>query len=55
MVGRSNGSEGGELRIDAESSEILDFDGCYELPKYVYKELAELGIKDPFTEDDNKA
>ena len=50
---RSNGSEGGELTIDAESSDVLDFDGCYDLPKYVYDELAEWGIKDPFAEDDN--
>lgn len=49
---RSNGSEGGELTIDAKTSEILDADGCYELPKYVLDELATLGIKDPFAEDE---
>ena len=43
---RQDGSEGGELEIDSHTAEISDFDGCYDLPKYVYEELKTLGIKD---------
>jgi hypothetical protein len=39
---RKDGSEGGELAID--QNEVIDFDGCHDLPGYVKTDLASHGI-----------
>lgn len=41
---RKNGSEGGELHIDAKEAEVCDFDGACDLPQYVREELSALNI-----------
>ena len=41
---RKDGSEGGELVIDTREGEVSDFDGAFDLPNYVRKELATLDI-----------
>lgn len=42
---RKDGSEGGELRVDSKTGVLLDYDGAYDLPGYVYSEIETLGIK----------
>lgn len=40
-----NGCEGGELIIDSKDGDLIDYDGCFELPSYIIEELTSLGIK----------
>jgi len=40
-----DGSEGGELIVDSKSGDLMDYDGCCELPTYITKEIESLGIK----------
>lgn len=42
---KRSGAEGGELHINIRTLTIDDFDGCMDLPSYVYSELLALGIK----------
>lgn len=39
----SNGEEGGELHFDPVTKEVTDFDGDFDLPSYVKKELRDSG------------
>lgn len=47
---QKSGAEGGCLCVNAKTAEILDYDGCMDLPDYVKKELKELGIVDPLAD-----
>lgn len=42
---KRSGSEGGELHVNIRTLALEDFDGCMDLPPYVYSELLALGIK----------
>lgn len=46
-----SGGEGGELHIDLATNEVEDFDGAFDLPKYVKEELASLGLTCPWGND----
>lgn len=45
---RKSGAEGGELVIDANEMEVIDFDGAGDLPRYVKEELKQNGIRVDF-------
>lgn len=46
-----DGSEGGELHIDIKNAVVEDFDGSWDLPEYVKKELKSLGITCEWDDD----
>ena len=39
-----DGTEGGELLVDAVTLELMDYDGAFDLPHYIKTELAGLGV-----------
>lgn len=40
---RKSGAEGGELIVNVDDKEVIDFDGANDLPDYVKEELKEAG------------
>jgi hypothetical protein len=43
-----NGEEGGELFVDPTDATVYDYDGAFDLPRYIKEELKGHGITCPW-------